>query len=212
MRNSKKIFYIAGMFSLLIIPFTFWFYASRFLKETDLRVLDFGLPARKVVYDKMAQEYKLPLPENGWKYKTIRLPANYSKAEEEKYKNLIVKLQQENIEKTGIQFELSDNNTYGDFVRLINLMLKTKQDSFGFLAETNSFYVVHFKPIKDREMLCGTDSMMEYINADEWELKNKMTKFEYFLFKLPKESFYILFGYLILLYSAVLNPKITLKI
>jgi hypothetical protein len=89
-------------------------------------------------------------------------------------------------------------------------MLKTKQESYGFRSEDNSFYVVKYKQIEERKFWCGTDSAMNYVN-DEWVQKNKLGEFAYFLSRLPRESFYIIFGFLLLVYSAILQPKILIK-
>mgnify|MGYP003607791621 FL=1 len=174
--------------------------------------MDLGLPARESANYKIPEEYKFPSPEKGWKYQTIKLPINFSENDEQKYYNLVKELQDKKYDKIGIRFQFNNENTYNDFVKLINLMLKTKQESYGFRSEDNSFYVVKFKQIEEFKSWCGTNSSMNYIDGDEWNERNKLGNFGYFLSKLPKESFYIIFGYLILIYSAMLKPKMTFNI
>ena len=200
------------MISAVLVPVIFLFFAIPAYKQINVSVLDLGLPARESANYKIPEEYKFPSPEKGWKYQTIKLPINFSENDEQKYYNLVKELQDKKYDKIGIRFQFNNENTYNDFVKLINLMLKTKQDSYGFRSEDNSFYVVKFKQIEEFKSWCGTNSSMNYIDGDEWNERNKLGNFGYFLSKLPKESFYIIFGYLILIYSAMLKPKMTFNI
>jgi hypothetical protein len=212
MKKSKKIIYVSGMISAVLVPVIFLFFAIPAYKQINVSVLDLGLPARESANYKIPEEYKFPSPEKGWKYQTIKLPINFSENDEQKYYNLVKELQDKKYDKIGIRFQFNNENTYNDFVKLINLMLKTKQESYGFRSEDNSFYVVKFKQIEEFKSWCGTNSSMNYIDGDEWNERNKLGNFGYFLSKLPKESFYIIFGYLILIYSAMLKPKMTFNI
>lgn len=200
------------MISAVLVPVIFLFFAIPAYKQINVSVLDLGLPARESANYKIPEEYKFPSPEKGWKYQTIKLPINFSENDEQKYYNLVKELQDKKYDKIGIRFQFNNENTYNDFVKLINLMLKTKQESYGFRSEDNSFYVVKFKQIEEFKSWCGTNSSMNYIDGDEWNERNKLGNFGYFLSKLPKESFYIIFGYLILIYSAMLKPKMTFNI
>ena len=200
------------MISAVLVPVIFLFFAIPAYKQINVSVLDLGLPARESANYKIPEEYKFPSPEKGWKYQTIKLPINFSENDEQKYYNLVKELQDKKYDKIGIRFQFNNENTYNDFVKLINLMLKTKQESYGFRSEDNSFYVVKFKQIEEFKSWCGTNSSMNYIDGDEWNERNKLGNFGYFLSKLPKESFYIIFGYLILIYSAMLKPKLTFNI
>ena len=200
------------MISAVLVPVIFLFFAIPAYKQINVSVLDLGLPARESAKYKIPEEYKFPSPEKGWKYQTIKLPINFSENDEQKYYNLVKELQDKKYDKIGIRFQFNNENTYNDFVKLINLMLKTKQESYGFRSEDNSFYVVKFKQIEEFKSWCGTNSSMNYIDGDEWNERNKLGNFGYFLSKLPKESFYLIFGYLILIYSAMLKPKMTFNI
>ena len=212
MKKTKKIFYVSGIISALIVPLIFLFYAIPTYRQMNVSVLDLGLPARESDTYKIPEEYQFPSPEKGWKYQIIDLPVNFSEKDELKYFAQIKELQSKKYEKIGIRFQLKNENTYNDFVKLINLMLKTKQESYGFRIEDNSFYVVKYKQIEEYQSWCGTKANMDYVDGDEWNERNKLGNFGYFLSKLPKESFYIIFGYLILLYSAMLKPKLTFNI
>lgn len=207
MKNKKKIYYVSGILSAIFIPIIFLFYAIPTYKEINVSVIDIGLPAKESATYEIPEEYKFPSTERGWKYKIINLPANFTQKDESKFYNLIKELQEKPYAKVGIRFQLNDDNNYNDFVKLLNLMLKTKQESYGFRSEDNSFYVVKYKQIEERASWCGTD-----IDGDEWNKKNKLGEFAYYLTKLPIRSFYIIFGFLILLYSAILKPKLIIKI
>lgn len=211
MKESKKILYVSGMISAIIIPIIFLFFAIPTFKQVNVSVLDLGLPSKESNTYKIPEEYKFPSTEKGWKYQTINLPVNFSEHDEENYYNLVKELQEKKYAKIGIRFQFNDNNSYKDFVKLINLMLKTKQESYGFRSEDNSFYVVKYKQIEEFKSWCGTNSSMNYI-GDEWNERNKLGDFGYFLSKLPKESFYIIFGYLFLIYSAMLKPKLIINL
>jgi len=212
MNKSKKILYVSGMISAILVPIIFLFYAVPAYKQINVSVLDLGLPAKESNNYKIPEEYKFPSSERGWKYQKINLPINFSEKDEQKYYNLVKELQSKKYDKIGIRFQFNNKNTYNDFVKLINLMLKTKQESYGFRFEDNSFYVVKFKQIEEFKSWCGTDSSMNYVDGNEWNERNKLGNFGYFLSKLPKESFYIIFGYLFLIYSAMLKPKLTFNI
>lgn len=98
------------MISLIFIPIIFWFSAQPTLDELNLRVLDLGLPVKPKIGEK-APEYAV-IPIDGYNYETIILPNNFSKEREDEFKNKILQLQNQNIDKTGIKFQLSDTNNY----------------------------------------------------------------------------------------------------
>lgn len=200
------------MISAVFIPVIFLFYAIPSYRQINVSVLDFGLPAKASDHYQIPEEYQFPSAERGWKYQTVNLPVNFSEKDEQRYYHLVKELQHRKYDKIGIRFQFNNDNTYNDFVRLMNLMLKTKQDSYGFRAEDNSFYVVKLKQTEEFKSWCGTDSGMNYVDGDEWSERNKLGNFGYLLSKLPKESIYLIFGYLILLYSAMLKPKLVFEI
>lgn len=45
-KKHKRLLYVPGMFSLLVIPFVFLFYATNYLKENDFRVLGIVFPEK----------------------------------------------------------------------------------------------------------------------------------------------------------------------
>ncbi len=203
MRKRKKIYYFGGMISLIFIPIIFWFSAQPTLNELNLRVLDIGLPY-KVKADEMASNYAI-IPIEEYKYETINLPSNFSEEIENSYVNKVLQIQKQNIDKTGIKFQLTDSNNYNDIVRLINLMLKTRQDFWGLDTEnTNAFYVLHNKIDYSNDVdfvVCG-GVIQDYIDMNEYDFKNanfltRIIKYS------PKESYYLILGFLVLTYMSV---------
>ena len=203
MKIRKKIYYVGGMISLIFIPIIFWFYTKPTVDELNLRVIDLGLPY-KIKKGEKAPEFAI-LPIEGYSYKTINLPTNFDEKIEKKFQKKIENLQKENIDKTGIKFQLSDNNNYNDLVRLINLMQKTNQDRFGLDTEkTNAFYVIHRKQELNNEndfVLCG-GVIFDYIDQNDYDYKHsnfiqKAIKYS------PKQTYYLVFGFLILVYASL---------
>lgn len=74
------------------------------------------------------------------KYDEFKVPVNFSDKTELTYIKLIEKLKEENIDKTGIKFQLTELNTYGDMVNLLNIMEKTEQPMYGWRLEENTFF------------------------------------------------------------------------
>ena len=62
---------------------------------------------------------------------------------EEYYINLIIDIQKENIDKTGIKFQFTDENTYQDLIRLLDLMEISNQSHYVLDIEDDNFYVIH---------------------------------------------------------------------
>ncbi len=203
MRKHQKIYYFGGMISLIFIPIIFWFSAQTTLNELNLRVLDIGLPYKVKAGEKVPNYAVIPI--EGYKYETINLPNNFSEEIEINYVNKIMQLQKQNIDKTGIKFQFTDSNNYNDLVRLINLMLKTKQDIWGLDTEnTNAFYVIHRKieyNDDDDFVICG-GVILDYIDKNEYDFKhaNFLTKIIKYS---PKEAYYLILGFLVLTYMSV---------
>ena len=87
-------------------------------------------------------------------------------------------------------------------------MLKTKQEFYGIdLEKTNSMYVLYMKPNLEQNYYGGD---VVYVDMDEYYY-NKSSFYEKLIKYSPKESFYLIFGYLILVYCAMLKPKLALN-
>jgi hypothetical protein len=202
LKPHKKIYYVGGMISL--IPIVFWIYVKPTYDDLNLRILDFGLPY-KVKKGEKPPSYAI-IPIEGYNYLKINLSAHFDEKTEKQYFDKIKSLQEKNIDKTGIKFQLSDQNSYGDIVRLINLMLKTDQDAWGLDTEiTNSFYVVHRKKNESKLQydfnICG-GVINDYINQNEYEFKHS-TFFKKVIKYFPQKILYLIIGYLVIVCFSV---------
>jgi hypothetical protein len=208
MRKQKKTFYITGIISLIFIAPVFWYLAQPTLKKMNLRVMDIGLPYKAKKGEKIPEYAQIPF--EGWNYKPIKIPANFNENTEKQFIGLISKLQNEKIEKNGLKFQFSKENSYGDIVKMLNIMIKTKQEFYGIdMEKTNSMYVLYFKPIKNDEYVFDCDQTILYLNQRDYESQHS-TLWQKLIYFSPKESYYLIFSFLILIYSAMLKPKLTL--
>jgi len=204
MKRHRKIFYVSGIISLIFIAPLFLYLIQPTLKEMNLRVMDIGLPYKAKKGEKIPEYSQIPM--DGWNYKPIEITPNFTEKEEKQIISLIKKLQSDKVEKSGLKFQFSDENTYGDFVKLLNLMQKTKQEFYGVDMEyTNSLYVLYMKPEKD---YFGNDTVVDYLNQKDYEYHHA-SFYEKLINFSPKGIYYIIFGYLLLVYSAILKPKLT---
>ena len=196
------------MISLIFIPFLFWIYSKPIVEELNYRVIDLGLPFKPKKGEK-APEYAV-IPIEGYNYKTIKVPSNFNEKIETEFINQVKKLQKENIDKTGIKFQLSDKNSYNDFVKLLNIMHKTKQDMYGLDTESeNSLYVVHRKFEKSDNfedfVLCG-GVIYDYENQDDSFYQN-FNAFQKVIKNSPKEVYLLIVGFLILVWMSINRLK-----
>jgi hypothetical protein len=174
----------------------------------NLRALDMGLPYKAKKGEK-APEYS-QVPMEGWKYTPVKVPVNFGKTKEKEFMGLIQKLKKEKIDKTGLRFQLGNENSYGDLVKLLNLMEKTQQSAYGAGTEkTNSLYVLYYKP--DKNLLQHDHSPNAYINQTDYEYQTasfweKLIRFS------PNGSYFLIFGYLMLVYCSFLKPKLARNI
>jgi hypothetical protein len=208
----KKIFYVPGLISALLLPILFWYYGNQKFEEINLNVIDIGLPAKS--HDGKKLTFASFEPYRSWNYKKITVKPNSAKENSKLYVSEIKKLQKENREKSGIEFILNDKNTYNDIVSLLNDMEISNQDSYCLdLEKTGHFFVVHESSTSNIPMYnddvktCGT----EIIDFDNEEFRASLlkgfSKFEYQLTKLPKEAFYIIFGFLLFLNISMFSIK-----
>lgn len=212
MRKHKKIYYVAGIISALLVPLLFLYYANPVYNQMNRRVIDIGLPYKAKKGEKVPEFAKIPI--DGWNYKTINVNPGFDEKTEENFIKEINQLKENDIDKTGIRFQLSDKNVYADIVGLLNIMLKTKQEMYGLdMDETNSLYVLYKK--NDYQMFSGIDGNggcgFGYFDADEYKF-SKANFWDKLIHYSPKESYYLIFAFLMLIYCAMLRPKLSFKI
>ena len=203
MISGKKIYYVPGLISALFIPVLFWYLGNRKLNEPIPNVMDMGLPAK--LNDKN-YNYSFEFLRN-WNYQKIIVQPNSAKNNSKFYVSKIKELQKRNKKETGIEFILDSNNTYGDFASLLNDMAIAKQETYGLdldktghLFATVNYQDPNAKEIEDDCLLCNDTIYNEY-NPTFFD------DFGFFLLQLPKEAFYIIFGFLIFLNISMFSIK-----
>ncbi|OBW42015.1 hypothetical protein AB670_01596 [Chryseobacterium sp. MOF25P] len=211
MRKHKKIYYVAGIISALLVPLLFIYHATPVYDQVNMRVLDIGLPYKAKKGEKIPEYTQIP--KEGWNCKTINVKPDFDAITEKNFIKEIDQLVENDIDQTGIRFQLSDKNVYADIIGLLNIMLKTKQEMYGLdMDETNSLYVLYKKPLKIVEYtMCGTDEHMMYSNMNQYNYANA-NFWNKLIYYSPKESYYLIFGFLMLIYCAMLRPKLSFKI
>ncbi|WP_336690064.1 MULTISPECIES: hypothetical protein [unclassified Chryseobacterium] len=219
----KKIYYFPGLISALLIPVLFWYYIHPYIDKTVYNVVDFGLPA-KLTQDKSSINFTFE-PLRNWDYKQIKVNPNTAKENSKFYVSEMKALQKRNQKETGVEFILDENNTYGDFVSLLNDMAIAKQETYVLDLEKTGhlFATVNYidpKAEKTEEMGCllCNDVIRDYY---EPTFSNGICDFinrQYYLklfengSQLPKGAYYIIFGFLLFLNFSMLSIKERLQL
>ena len=198
----QKIYYVPGLISAIFIPLIFWFYGNRKLQEPIPNVIDIGLPAKSG-----SSTFATFEPLRNWKYQKIIVQPNTARKNSAYYVSEIKKLQKRNQKETGIEFIIGNDNSYDDFISLLNNMQIAQQDTWCLdLEKTGHFFVtVNYKDSNAKKIdtfsICGGVIFEHY----EPTLFEKIT-YQFSEFgKLPKQAFYLIFSYLILLNISILS-------
>ncbi|HBV15153.1 hypothetical protein [Chryseobacterium carnipullorum] len=141
------------------------------------------------------------------------MPPNKARENTKLYVAEIKNLQKRNEKNSGIEFILDDNNTYNDLIALFNDIELAGQIAYTLDVEkTWHFFVPHHYIDPNIQILdvssfpqCGTGLFNDYHPSNPW-LKGFQT-FESQLIQLPKQSFYIIFGFLFLLNISMFSIK-----
>ncbi|WP_343662927.1 hypothetical protein [Chryseobacterium mucoviscidosis] len=210
----KKICYFPGLISALLVPVLFWYYIHPYIDKTVYNVVDIGLPAklRKDNYNQNATFEPL----RNWNYKKIAVPPNEAKNNSDFFVSEIKAMQKRNEKNSGIEFILSDKNTYADLISILNDMHISKNDMYAIDTEkTGNIFAVHYyvEPTKEKEseyLLCNDliYEVEEPTFMDKFLAFNQhfQTVFEN-VSELPKGAYYILFAFLLFLNISMLSIK-----
>ncbi|WP_415326397.1 hypothetical protein [Chryseobacterium sp. MMS23-Vi53] len=210
----KKIFYVPGLISALLVPVLFWYYINPYVDKTKYNVTDFGLPP-KLEKDKSNLNSTLEPPRN-WNYKKIIVDPAKAKQNSAFYVSEVKNLQKRIEKNTGIEFILNENNTYEDFASLINDMAIAKHENYGLdIEETGHLFVpvIYKDPnAKKEECLLCNDVIIDYYEPTFIEMSDYLKRQYYLTFfenmsKLPQEAYYIVFGFLFLMNMSMLSIK-----
>ncbi|KMQ60316.1 hypothetical protein ACM46_17555 [Chryseobacterium angstadtii] len=207
----KKIYYLPGLISAILIPLLFWYYGNQRV-QPQYTVVDLGLPAKHNYHRDEDNTFE---PYRNWNYKKITVKPNTALQNQKYYVSELKKLQEKNEKETGIEFVIDDRNNYQDFIALIDAMTLAGQDSYGIdVKKTNHFFALHFYKDpngteKIHRMDCGTRDATVYFTIDH--SYKGVEKFKYLL-ELPKQSYYIVFGFLFFLNISMFSIKENLQI
>ncbi len=203
MKTMKKIYYVPGLISALLIPLLFWYYGNQRV-HPQYSVIDLGLPAK--VKKGMENQLNTFEPYRKWKYKKITVKPNTALQNQPYYVSELKKLQARNEKETGIEFVINDDNTYQDFIALIDAMKLAKQDTYGVDVEkTNHFFAVHeYKDPHRSERYGGCVAGGEF--TPEKPVLH-IFRPESFIQYLPQQAYYVLFGFLFFLNISILSIK-----
>lgn len=206
MISGKKIYYVPGLISALLIPVLFWYFGNRKLNEPIPNVMDFGLPAKYNPKTPLKNQYSTFEPLRNWNYQEIIVQPNSAKSNSAFYVSKLKELQKRNEKETGIEFILNDYNTYGDFASLLNDMAIAKQETYGLdLDKTGHlFATINYQDPDIKEIdyisICGG------VIRDEYK-PTFLDDAQFFIKQLPKEAFYLIFAFLIFLNISMFSIK-----
>ncbi|WP_048503405.1 hypothetical protein [Chryseobacterium sp. BLS98] len=207
----KKICYLPGLISAVLIPPLFWYYGSQRI-QSQYTVMDLGLPAKHKYNDQLGDALK---PIRNWNYKKIVINPNTALQNQQYYVSELKKLQAGNEKETGIEFVIGDKNNLQDLIALFDAMALAKQESYGLdIEKTDHLFAIHqykdSNTIEKRQGIdCGTRDASIFYTVDEHY--KGIEKFKYLL-ELPEKSYYIIFGFLLFLNISMFSIKENLQI
>lgn len=208
----KKIYYFPGLISALLIPVLFWYYGNQKSEDINVSVIDIGLPAKE--REGIKNTFASFEPARNWNYKKIKIVPGTAKENSKSYVSELKNLQERNEKESGIEFILDQNNSYGDFVSVLNDLAIAKQEQYAVdLEKTGHIFAVYsyIDPkvqYPEYECLLCNDTI-------DWGPAETMNAFEstrygqiFNLFTTAsKETSYIIFGFLIFLNITMLSIK-----
>lgn len=206
MISRKKILYFPGMVSAVFIPILFWYYGNQKYEEINFSYVEIRIdPIFYKKTDFNTFEFNKGLKKIAVKPKETRKNSKF-------YISEIKKLQLEKNKDSAIEFILNDKNSYDDFVSLLNDMQLSKQENYILELEKTGHLFAFNSEIDDynRYNDCGTG-----LNSNRYFLQSNyyggFSTFVYLVSQLPKEAFYLIFGFLILLNISMLSIKESLQ-
>jgi hypothetical protein len=211
----KRIYYVPGLISALLVPVLFWYYINPYVDNTSYNVMDIGIPAKS--RDDIKPSFGSFEPLRNWDYKKIKVGPNKAKENSKFYVSEIKSLQKRNEKDTGIEFILDKNNTYGDFVSLLNDMAIAKHETYALdLQKTgNVFATVNYKSPKTEgeeiDCLLCHDTIYTFVEVKP-DFKQYYLSIFQNLSKLPNGAYYIFFGFLLFLNISMFSIKERLQI
>ncbi|WPO89765.1 hypothetical protein [Chryseobacterium sp. HR92] len=201
----KKIYYFPGLISAVLIPILFWYYGNQKFEDINLSVVDIGLPAKE--REGIKRTFASFEPVRNWNYKKINVSPGTAKENSKSYVDELKNLQKRNEKESGIEFILDQNNSYGDFVSVLNDLAIAKQEQYAVdLEKTGHIFAVYsyIDPkvqYPEYECLLCNDVIRPEYKPDFFE------KIQLLLTKLPKDTYYFIFGFFIFLNISMFSIK-----
>ncbi|WP_294276335.1 hypothetical protein [uncultured Chryseobacterium sp.] len=203
----RRMYYVPGLISALLIPLLFWYYGNQKFNNINVRIIDIYLPF------KSRKSQQLPYEQNSYD-KQIQVSPQYGKEHIGLYVSGINSIKNKK-QASGIEFILNNENTYGDFVALLNALEITHYpDYYLDLDGSGHLYVINENSLNvlpvaynDDFIRCGNDFLdfsPEYFNA---HLLKGISKLEYHLTQLPLPAMHILFAFLLFINVSMLSIK-----
>ncbi|MFZ4927639.1 hypothetical protein [Chryseobacterium sp. Mn2064] len=200
----KKIYYFPGLISAVIIPILFWYYGNQRV-HPQYMFMDLGLPAKERPEKPLLNTFE---PFRNWDYKKITVHPNTALQNQEFYISELKKLQTKNVKESGIEFIIGDQNTYQDFIALMDVMKLSNQEMYTVdMEKTGHFFALHEyrAPEKEIHPTCGGTV------GGPSDYKEKQTlnliRPDSFINHIPQQSFYILFGFLLFVNISMFSIK-----
>lgn len=189
----KKIYYVPGLISAILLPILFWYYGNQRV-HPQYTVMDLGIPPK--ITPETPLEYTFEAYRN-WNYKKIRIFSGTAKENSKLYVSEIKNLQKRNEKETGVEFILDQNNTYGDFVSILNDMAIAKHDTYALDLEKTGhlFATVQYKDpnIKELSSECLLCNDVIYTLEEDYHPNNLFESMQQIYKGLPKDVYLFYF-------------------
>nr|WP_315029106.1 hypothetical protein [uncultured Chryseobacterium sp.] len=208
----KKIHYVPGLISAMLIPILFCYYGNQKFEEITVSVIDIGLPAkeREGIKNTFASFEAI----RNWNYKKVKIASGTAKQNSKLYVSELENLQKRNEKESGIEFILGKNNTYGDFVSVLNDLHIAKQEQYAVdLEKTGHIFAVYsyinpnVQPLEYECLLCKDTIYVGPAEAmDIFESTHYGKIFNLFT-TASKQTSSIIFGFLIFLNISMFSIK-----
>ncbi|UHO37001.1 hypothetical protein H5J24_14625 [Chryseobacterium capnotolerans] len=199
----KKIYYAPGLISAILIPLLLWYYGNQRV-HPQYTVVDLGIPSKirpNRNFDNTFEPYR------NWNYKKIVVKPNTAIQNQKIYISELKELQARNEKESGIEFIINDKNSYEDFIVIINVMNLSKQETFcADIGATGHIFAIHeyVDPNKHiHENICSVGPDIIYKEENQYTGFDQLKSFA----KLPKQSFYMIFGFLVFINISMLSIK-----
>lgn len=217
----RKIYYVPGLISALVIPVLLWDYITPYIDFTVTNVIDVQLPSKDKNANINQEENSIGnfLPLQRDHYSKITVSGNEAKKNSDLYVSEIRKLRNQNSENKGIEFVLNKNNTYGDFVSLLNDFHISKHEYYGIDLESGNLVVGKNPQLSsnfDEEfecLLCNDHIVTYEEDPSVLESVSDYIRRQYYstffddMSKLPFGAYVITFSFLLFLNISMLSIK-----